>query len=335
MAETISVAEESSLRSVPDLSFVVPVYNVQHYIRECMDSLMKIEGLDFEVIVVNDGSMDRSVDNIREILSLPNVRLINQENRGLSAARNVGILNAQGNYIAFVDSDDKIVPEAFRDLYRAGVDHHNAPDIVIGDYNYWIGDKSVRGRHPACDSMIVSGRDLLRGFYPKITSVVWRNIYRRDFLLKNELFFVEGIYFEDIEWMPRTFYCADRIFYRNIVFYYYRCRPESITTSNFSKKKFEDCFDIAFMQLSFLQKRADMPVALKNVFRRNILYCLYKGISRYSYAGKEGDNEKLKRLLPAARQNGNWKIRFLLFLFRHNPYVISGFLRIVWRLHQK
>lgn len=334
MAETISVAGESPL-PVPDLSFVVPVYNVQHYIRECMDSLMQVEGLDFEVIVVNDGSTDCSVYNIRDLLALPNVRLINQENRGLSAARNVGIQNARGNYIAFVDSDDKIVPGALSELYRVGVGRHDAPDIVIGDYNCWSGDKSVRGRHPSCRSMVISGRELLRGFYPEISSVVWRNIYRRDFLLKNELFFAEGIYFEDVEWMPRVFYCAEHVFYRSIVFYCYRCRPESITTSDFSKKKFEDCFDIAFMQLSFLGKRADMPVALKDVFRRNILYCLYKGISGYPYAGKEGDNEKVKRLVPAARQSGNRKIRFLLFLFRHNPYVISGFLRTVRRLHQK
>lgn len=334
MVETISVTEEFPI-FIPDLSFVVPVYNVQHYIQECMDSLMGIEGINFEVVIVNDGSTDRSIDNIRELLSLPNVRLINQENRGLSAARNVGILNARGNYIAFVDSDDKIVPETLYKLYKAGVERHNAPDIIVGDYNYWIGDKLVRGCHPSCDCMVVSGQDLLRRFYPKITSVVWRNIYRRNFLLNNELFFAEGIYFEDIEWMPRTFYCAKRVFYRNIAFYDYRCRLGSIMLSDFSKKKFEDCFNIAFMQLSFLQKRTDMSVALKTVFLRNILYCLYKGISSYPYAGKESDNENLKRLLPLARQNGNRKIRLLLLLFRHNPYVISGFLRTVRKLHQK
>ena len=97
---------------MPKFSIVIPVYNVEDYIKECLDSIMNQTFKDYEVIVVNDGTKDNSMDIVKKY----KVKTINQENGGLSAARNNGAKHAKGEYLLFIDSDDTIEPDLLKEL---------------------------------------------------------------------------------------------------------------------------------------------------------------------------------------------------------------------------
>lgn len=208
-------------------SVVVPIYNVEQYLGQCLESLKAQMFDDFEVICVNDGSTDRS----REILSewedkLPQMRVIDRENGGLSAARNTGLEATTGEYMVFVDSDDWVEPTMLDTLAKAignedmlcfacqrtdnnGSDHLSAE--TTNGWNYY-------NRH-ALEARVV----------PFVC--VWQRCYRREFLLDNSLSFREGILHEDNEFTPRVCLKAQSVKVISNVLYNYRVRPNSIMTT--------------------------------------------------------------------------------------------------------
>ena len=117
------------------LSIIVPVFNVEKYIRPCLESLLK-QGLDddcFEVIIINDGTPDKSMEVIADIIEAhQNIQVINQENQGLSIARNNGLENASGDYILFIDSDDLLIDNSIPFLLDKAI--ASRADLVVADY---------------------------------------------------------------------------------------------------------------------------------------------------------------------------------------------------------
>ena len=103
---------------MPKVSVIIPVYNVEEYIRECLTSVVNQTLKDIEIIVVNDGTEDQSIERIKDIITNDiRIKLINKENGGLSSARNVGITNACSEYLLFLDSDDYLTLDALDELY--------------------------------------------------------------------------------------------------------------------------------------------------------------------------------------------------------------------------
>lgn len=308
-----------------DISFVVPVYNVQDYIVECIESLLDINGIYFEIIIINDGSTDESILNIQYLLDNPMIKLINQENRGLSGARNTGIRNACGRYVSFVDSDDKIDASALVSLYENG--SIKFPDIIVGDYLYWTGNELIGSDRTLPSDRELNGRSLLVECYPQfIDSVTWRGLYNREYLLSHQLFFVERIFFEDMEWMPRTFYYADAISYHKIPFYHYRYRLDSITLSTFSHKKFEDCIYIASLHLSMTTA---MQKDVKKIFLRNSFYCFYKAISSYPDSSIELQNRKVQSLLSCITLQGTLCMKLMAYSYKHFPQITCWAMKVM------
>ncbi len=214
-------------------SIIVPVYNVEQYLGQCLESLQAQDFDNFEIICVNDGSTDRS----REILTewearLPQMRVIDQENCGLSAARNTGLKAATGDYVVFVDSDDWVEPTMLSTLAES------------------IGNEDIacfacqRTDNKATDSLPkeqTSGWDYYNRHaleHREIPFVcVWQRCYRRQFLLDNSLWFREGILHEDNEFTPRACLKAESIKVIPDVLYNYRVRPNSIMTTRGMKSK--------------------------------------------------------------------------------------------------
>lgn len=223
-----------------DLSIIIPVYNVAEFIKECLDSIFKVTGISFEVIIINDGSTDNSLKIISKYCkSIKNVKIITRKNKGLSATRNEGLTLACGDYVYFMDSDDFISPDVFVCLFKEG--KARKADIIIGNVyqfnNEGIKEYSNNIRH----NLTTNGTTVLSDHYLNhCSSVVWRCIFRRKFLLLNNLFFLEDIYYEDIEWNPRALSAANIIYLSTKYFYYYRLRTGSICQSNYSKKKLND-----------------------------------------------------------------------------------------------
>ena len=229
-----------------DISFIVPVYNVEQYIEECLLSILD-SSMEFksEIIIINDGSVDNSMSIVYGYcLRFSSIKVINQNNLGLSTARNVGLSLARGKYVAFIDSDDYI-DDNIKTIVEIAINSES--DIIVG--NYLEFDDLNRNFHSlmeidakVCESY--AGLLFFRKYYRQLRSMVWRSIYKREFLLNNNIQFHEGVFFEDVEFTPIAICAANDVIYSGVVFYHYRKRNNSITTSVSSIKKITDTLSI-------------------------------------------------------------------------------------------
>lgn len=221
----------------PLISIIVPIYNVEKYIRTCIESILAQTYRNVEVIIVNDGSTDQSLAVISDLIcSHHNVKVINQKNQGVSVARNTGIDVATGKYITFVDPDDKIMPGFVSSLYQ--IADKTGADIVRGsfrDFNGnipkdWVPDFNVPTN---CGTIVLD--QLLSS---NISFVVWSSIYRLDFINSNHIRFTPGIVvYEDGDFTTRAYMLAKLVATSPEPNYAYRRnRQGSVLTTNNAQK---------------------------------------------------------------------------------------------------
>lgn len=217
------------------LSIIVPIYNVEKYLPKCVDSLLNqdIPQEEYEIILVDDGSQDNCGKIADEYAAkFSNIRVIHQENGGLSVARNTGIDAAKGEYIQFVDSDDYLEPNVLGgivakiesdglDVLRFDYQNVNESHKVFQPY------KDIKPfvdlRDEICDGLTFLIDRLGYACY------AWQFVIRTGLLKDNALFFKPGIYFEDTEWTPRMLICADSVSSTTTIAYNYLLRAGSIT----------------------------------------------------------------------------------------------------------
>ena len=223
------------------LSIVVPIYKVEPYLPKCVESLLAqdLPKEDYEIILVDDGSPDRCGEICEEYATrFDNVKVVHRKNGGLSAARNTGIVVAQGEYVLFVDSDDYLEPNVLKTL----VDKMESDHLDILRFNYQnvnehyvvfepnkFGKPFVDYRDDVCDGLTFLTERLGFGCY------AWQFVIRREIL--QGCLFKEGIYFEDTEWTPRLLLKAQRVTSTNVMVYNYLMREGSITQSVEEAKK--------------------------------------------------------------------------------------------------
>lgn len=219
----------------PLISIIVPTYNVEKYIRTCIESILAQTYRNIEVIIVNDGSTDQSLAVISDLIcSHHNIKVINQKNQGLSVARNTGIDAATGKYIAFVDPDDKIKPDFVSSLYQ--IADKTGADIVRGSFRDFNGN-IPKGWVPDFNVPTNYGTIVLDQFLSSnISFVVWSSIYRLDFINSNHIRFTPGILFEDADFTIRAYMLAKLVATSPEPNYAYRInRPGSILTTKTTK----------------------------------------------------------------------------------------------------
>lgn len=220
------------------LSIIIPIYNIEKYIEKCVSSCLQSSQVSYEIILVNDGTKDGSMDVIRHMSNLPNISIINQENQGLSVARNTGLSKAKGKYIWFVDGDDWIEPNSIQLL--AAKLNNDTPDVLAFDVNIHktnLKMKTVSG--------VVAG-EAYRGFdFMRLTPIysVWRFWYNRDFLLQNDILFKPGIFHEDGDFNTRVLAHAIKIIYYPILGYHYIADREGSIMNMVSLKRICTGFD--------------------------------------------------------------------------------------------
>lgn len=216
------------------LSIIVPIYNVEKYLAECLDSILIQQlGISFEVILVNDGSTDKSIDIATNYaLAYPKkFILIEQKNQGLSAARNSGLDVAKGDYVLFLDSDDCLEKDGLPKLIDIALTEK--ADVVVGNFIKFFNDGTQKKNKNLISIDEAIGQDWLQLSLEKrkYMPAVWFKLYRREFLTNNKLYFVFGLINEDQVFSTEVFLKAKKITAKDVVFYRYRVRPGSISTS--------------------------------------------------------------------------------------------------------
>ena len=226
------------------LSIIIPVYNVEKYVRKTLQSIFdtSFPSKDVEVIVVNDGTKDNSMSIVHEFAAkFDNLRVINQENQGLSGARNTGLKAAHGKYVWFVDSDDWVESGILEDLVkRLRVSDDDVLMYKLREYDEQGNVIHERSFHDNLQTEQLTGTDvvLYEKWYGVDITPMQQFVIHRDFLLKNKLLFVPGIYHEDKEFAPRMLITAKKVsIVPEVIYCYLRRSSGSITTDDSLQKK--------------------------------------------------------------------------------------------------
>lgn len=245
-----------------ELTFIVPVYNVETFLEECLDSIYRVKNIEYEVILVNDGSTDSSLEILKNYKKkYPKItKIIDKENGGLSSARNAGIRDAKGEYLSFIDSDDIIDSEGFEIFFKEG--KKLDLDIMVGNMRYFsagkIGEPLFRSQEIKEFTAGKGTKFFLTLFQGTkcFREEVVDDIYRRDFICENRLYFHDSLIHEDSYFTPMAYLKARRVKYIDIAFYYYRQRTGSIM-SVVTEKSISSLEKICFMLLNEYSKTDD------------------------------------------------------------------------------
>lgn len=216
------------------ISIIVPVYNVEHELSRCVDSILNQSYSNIEVILVDDGSTDRCPSICDAfVMKDRRVRVIHKPNGGLSSARNAGLREASGEWILYVDSDDYILNDSCERLIAVGAKYDC--DIVSADaIREFNGGREYMVHGSLDDGKCYPSRDfIIKTVKPcEWYAPAWLNLYKRSFLIENNLFFVEGLLHEDMEMQPRVFLAAKTVAYCAYPFYRYVDRASSIMNAS-------------------------------------------------------------------------------------------------------
>ena len=235
----------------PRLSVIVPVYKVENYLRDCIDSILNQTFTDFELILVDDGSPDQCGKICDEYAALDKrVRVIHKSNGGLSDARNKGIDASKGDIIGFVDSDDKISDDMYQKMIQYMDDHQL--DIVCADtYVVKNGKETFRPRFR--EDKLFSRMEALREILTdSLDNAAWNKIYKREVI--GDIRFPMGRIYEDVATVYRFIGNSEKVGYICKPFYYYFKRKGSIIDTSFNMKGRYDRFCSYQERLLFAEK---------------------------------------------------------------------------------
>lgn len=265
------------------LSIIIPVYNVEQYIARCLDSCLSqdIPADEYEIIVVNDGTPDNSMAIVKNYChKYNNIRVVNRENGGLSAARNTGLEVAQGEYVWFVDSDDRIAIHSIKDLLSYA--EINNLDVLCMGLNLEYPDGRIVKRPIACEDKrrIYDGKDfIVKVGMPHSACVAF---WEREFLLSSGLMFYEGITHEDFEYITRAYSLAERIGVIDTYIYYYYQREGSIMKSKNDARRCRDFMKIADSLYDFAQEKFEKGSEPYKELMRRVYFAVFQSLAYYS-----------------------------------------------------
>ena len=217
--------------SSPRVSVIVPVYNIEKYVKECINSILAQTYTNFEVIIVDDGSLDAS-GRIADDIALMDerVKVIHKKNGGLTSSRNAGLVAASGEWIMHVDGDDWIEPDMIESLIEAA--KATEADLVFGDYMKY-GPYAGNHKLPTWST---DKKDSMSRYIAYSMTTIWGSIAKRSLYTEHCLKSPDGVsYCEDFHLIVRLCHFANKIVNVHRPFYHYRYRPTSIM-SNMNRK---------------------------------------------------------------------------------------------------
>lgn len=312
------------------ISVIIPVYNVEKYLNECLDSVVNQTFSDIEIICVNDGSTDGSLSVLKEYSSHDSrLKIISQENRGLSAARNAGLKVAKGNYIYFLDSDDYIELDALQELYTQVTEK----DLDMLLFKTCCFDDNSKEKFKENYFEMNFLNDLINGEvfnYKDIDQRVYDlAVTMGSTFFKHELIsgfvFPEGLIFEDNPFFIEAILNAKKVFFLEKYLYHKRERKDSITVDgsrNFSDiikirniiidlaKKYDNFYDYLYVKKLNLIKSRFLQTS--NEFKEDFFNKIKKDFENYKTeyeSSEEFQNipDKVKSIFYAGLKSKNWE----------------------------
>lgn len=251
-------------------SIIIAVYNIQDYIDACISSTLRQTCNNLEIILVNDGSNDNSLQKMYQWKEKDDrIIIVNKENGGLSSARNTGLKYATGDYILYVDGDDWLADNAIETITKY-LDTHSEVDILCFNYYAYYDDSHKKLVSFNAPSEIIDGLSFFKRSDFKMTA--WSKVYRKSFLETINLNFLEGRLHEDLSYTIPLCLCAKHVGYISKPLYYYRQNRDGSIMKKISYKNVLDfshalCFDYQFAKERNL---------LDNYIKEWLVNCFYK-----------------------------------------------------------
>lgn len=308
------------------VSVIVPIYKVEEYLDECVQSILKQTYQNFELILVDDASPD-NCGKMCDSYAAENskIQVIHKENGGLSSARNAGLEIAKGDYIVFVDSDDYIRDCYLEDMVNLAIQYE--ADLIC--CHFTKAESFVRWEDS--ESLVIyRGEEIIdnRNTNDVVMTPAWNKLYHRSFFFGHDLRYPEGKIHEDNFLTPQILYRAKCMVITGKSLYFYRVRENSIITSSFSEKRLDKIEAIEFYLKFYreINKPALFYKELEGYFRGLMhFYSLMLEIDRKKYRGKIIEyRNKLKKELGKYWANRNvslkLRIKVMLFLLKNRSY---------------
>lgn len=226
------------------VSIVVPVYNVEKYVRRCLESISKQTYSEIEVIIINDGSTDNSENIIKDFLFDKRFKYIVQKNSGLGSARNKGIENSKGKYICFIDSDDWISADYVSKM--VDILRNEQSDISICNMCYIFSNGKLKRRIPKIKKReIIDSRNALIELFlgKKFKFHAQNKMYKKELFINNNILFAEGKIYEDVSTTYKLINSANKIsLLPDNLYFYLQARQGSIMNNSINEKRFDDMY---------------------------------------------------------------------------------------------
>ena len=253
------------------ISVIVPIYNVEKYLRKCVDSLINQTYKNLEIILVDDGSLDNCPKICDEYAKQDSrIKVMHKENGGLSDARNAGMKVARGEYISFIDSDDWIKPEMIEGMYNRMIEDNS--DLVSSGV-LWVDENGAEIRNATVsENCVLNTEQAMKELINdgKLKQHVWNKLYKAD-LIKNILF-DKGKYHEDVFWSYKVIGEAERISIEKNSYYFYVQRSKSIMGEKYSAKRL-DALDAMKLRCEYTKDK--FPKLYNNALSVYIGSCMY------------------------------------------------------------
>ena len=287
------------------VSIVIPVYNVKAYLEKCIASVLELKS-ETEVILVDDGSTDGSGE-LCDLWADKDSRIkgIHQKNGGLSAARNAGIQVSTGEYILFLDADDFLDPD---ETDRMLAYLQEKPQVLMGLYRNYYGEDENMEQEDSPVFFLMKGKVPIDEFLHTIPGdgmscymIACRFVVQRELILKDHLFFCQGIYHEDEEWTSRLFCSIDSIYISHCFFYQYRRKRKGSITLGIGKKHILDCLFI-MKKINMLLEDRDLSTEKQQYFEKRMAQ-LFLNIVLNFYVLDRPERKQLYGELKKFRKN--------------------------------
>ena len=238
------------------VSVIVPVYNIEKYIERCLHSLLGQDFADMEIIVVNDGSKDGSLNIVKQIACKDErIKIVDKVNGGLSSARNAGIEVAKGKYVLHIDGDDWIEQGYISDMHAFA--EREDLDIVVTDFFFdWDNGKFIYAADAQLNKKIFTQQEYFSVFFEKGYPAVWNKLFKRSLYVDNKIIHPLDITVgEDLVTTPRLIYFANKIGKINKPYVHYIQRATNISLSTSNMKKANDLYlVVVFLEEFFKDK---------------------------------------------------------------------------------